>query len=466
MFSIGKDGSVLRGKTRSKEVLVQITPTNTINMVAKNVQSSSYEVTSLDYAVESRNTVLLQQIISQGVDLLVLHTQDKNYISPVEKACILGYTDIVKIFLDNGCSPNLPTSNGRLIHSVLESIKTNSITVTDGRELVSLLCHSGCDVNIKNKQMATTLLQAAELGDLMILNMVLSNCNEKQLRKQCGGSLFSPLHMSCMRGDLDCVQLLLTHCASKHVNLCDANKNTALLLALKSMLHNLKYLNSARIDIENMTDLNDKDSVSSKLLQLQHNSVGIVEALLLAGADPNCSHCITDYVRDSRLTKQTSFLESSLYYALQLCSLDKTGGFQDPLPCDRYTQTVKLLSIESLQDVQKWMTGFKNFPKEKDGTVPSPYAGVVRLIVLSGFDLDIMSLEEIVLALRHHSVDPHLLEEIFEFWNNYKQQKPPKLMHLSKQVIRIHLSHLQHLHRIGELPLPYRVKEYLKLNHL
>ncbi|XP_041359391.1 uncharacterized protein LOC121375801 [Gigantopelta aegis] len=460
----GKEGSMLGGKTRSKEVLVQTTPTNTINTVAKDSQRTpGHEITSLEEAVESQNTDLLQKIISQGVDVQVLHTQDKHYISPVEKACILGYTDIVKIFLDNGCSPNLPTSCGRLIHSVLEAMKTNAITAADGRQLVSLLCRSGCDVNIKNKQTATTLLQAAELGDRAILEMILSICREVQLTKQCGGSLFSPLHMSCMRGDLDCVQLLLKHSAGKHVNLCDANRNTALLLALKSMLHNLKYLNAARIDIDhNMTNQKDKDSVRFKLLKLQYNSIGIVEALLLAGADPNC----IGYLRTSSYARQAEFLESSLYFALQLCALDRTGGFQDSQPCDEYTQTMKLLSLESLQGVERWTGGVTNFPMVKDEAVPSPYTGVVRLIVLSGFDLDFVSQAEIVVALKPHHADTLLLDEIYEFWNKYKLQKPPKLMHLSKQVIRIHLSHLQGLHRIDELPLPYRVKEYLKLNYL
>ncbi|XP_071087437.1 E3 ubiquitin-protein ligase MIB2-like [Haliotis cracherodii] len=459
-----KETSMFSRKSRSREVLLQsqtstiITPAKQRGGGSSKVPYSSLEEPSgeitLEDAVSRRDKELLQRLILTGAFQPApfdIHEKKKN--NPVELACKLGFTDIVEVFLDNGCSPNLPTSQGRLIHSVLEGMKCESISLESGRRLIQLLCDSGCDVNINDARYTSTLMYASELGDTVVLDIILRHCSTSQLSYQCGGSSYTPLHMSTMRGDSECVRQLLKFSPSKHVNIRDHYGNTSLVLSLKTMENNLKYLNSARRDMDSDNNAKRWLKEKEKLLRFQHCSVSIVESLLLAGADANMN------CRDG--------LGSPLPHALYLCRLDETNGFQDESVSHghEFTNTMHLVSTEKIQNLERISTDANHEPQEFSVVGQetfSLYAGVVRLLMLSGAEINT---PKETLFSRYPSLTP-LLEEIFEFWTRYQHTKPPKLMHLAKQTVRNHLASLQKLHELDKLPLPERLKNYVKLNCL
>ncbi|XP_046576778.1 uncharacterized protein LOC124284717 [Haliotis rubra] len=447
-----KETSMFSRKSRSREVLIQ-SQTSTILTPAKqrgggsskvpysSLEEPSGEVT-LEDAVSRRDKELLQRLILTGAfQLAPFNIREKKKSNPVELACKLGFTDIVEVFLDNGCSPNLPTSQGRLIHSVLEGMKCESISLEHGRRLIQLLCNSGCDVNIKDARYTSTLMYASELGDTVVLDIILRHCSTSQLYYQCGGSSYTPLHMSTMRGDSECVRQLLKYSPSKHVNIRDHYGNTSLVLSLKTMENNLKYLNSARKDMDSDNNAQRWLKEKEKLLRFQHCSVSIVESLLLAGADANMN------CRDG--------LSSPLFHALYLCRLDETNGFQDESGCHglEFTNTMHLVSTEKIQNLEKLvqmlLMNHKNIP-----VLDRKHSLCAEI-----------NTQKETLFSRYPSLTP-LLEEIFEFWTRYQHTKPPKLMHLAKQTVRNHLALLQKLHELDKLPLPERLKNYVKLNCL
>ena len=57
--------------------------------------------------------------------------------------------------------------------------------------------------------------------------------------------------------------------------------------------------------------------------------------------------------------------------------------------------------------------------------------------------------------------------KVFDYWSfvRFTKNKPKKLTHLCRQVIRTRLRQAKSLHAIDSLPLPANLKEYVKLNY-
>ena len=440
-----------RGKSKSQEIPRKLPTQSECSALSTSLEEAA------EAAVRTRNTELLLKLIHQSGDGFVLLPSTivpKKY-SPVELACSLGYFDIVEVFLQNGCSPNLPTSLGKLLHSVLESLTSHQESIESGRRVVEMLINNGCDLDIKDRRGITPLLHCAQIGDSNIMQAVLDRCSSKQLTCQCSGSFYTPLHMSSMRGDFDCVKLLLSRSPHTHVNLKDNQGNTALHLALKSMLHNIPYLNAAR---ESLVSCTGKESVQrvaacQQLMRFQQKAIAIVEALVMAGAHVHAS-CSTVH-RDSE--EYYPFV-----YALQLCAEDQTQGFE--LDHSQFSSTLSLVSRQTIQSLEDLGKAAPEAPAcEEKRYRFSPYAGVVRLLVLAGTEVSQGMLDRLY---RRFEVIQPLLTEVSAFWDKYQVTKPPKLVHLSKLRIRSHMADIHQLHEVNRLPLPPRMKEYVKLNYL
>lgn len=404
----------------------------------------------LTSAVEHRDAVRLLQLIQNG-DIITsfpcpsLSDRDR-IVNPVELACSLGYANIIQLFLDHGCSPNLPTSEGRLVHTVLECTKSQKLSLAESRELVRVLCSSSCDVNLKSNFSKTTLLYAAELGDSEILKYILKLTHPSQLsRGDPGPNGYTPLQMSSMRGDLDCVLPLLKKTPLEHVNVQDRKGNTALTLALKAMQNSLRYLNSASASIGN----NDNSKKQrNKLLQLQFNSIAVVEALLKAGADLKQYNEVGAILEDTPL-----FLAMTLFYE------DQTKGFKhDPSHIKMGFNDTKSSSI---------ISNSENKDTQRRNSLLSPYGGLVRLLLLSGARP--LGEKYVWDKFFNCETSPHLkdiIDEIFSFKELQCLEIPQRLLHLTKQVIREHMVTIQKLHEIDQLPVPDRLKAYIKLQYL
>lgn len=395
------------------------------------------------YAVRIHDITLLQRLIDcdsgdfWGFIYQFLQNNERR-MSPVELACSLGYTDIVYVYLDNGCSPDLPTTHGRLIHSVLYSIKSGAIKIADGQSLIGYLCDKGCNVNIRDINTKTTLLHAAELGDVNIMESILSVAKPFLITISDVPNRFTPLHMSAMRGDLDCVLAILNYCNSSVVNSCDAHENTPLALALKAMNQNLQYMNNL---VQDPAVRSKNKNQIQNLTCLQHNSVAIVEALLTHGTEPDTTSCM---------------YHSILYQALKLVSEDETT--ERLLSMEDCSATIQFIASRKMKDLKysKDKKSHESVPKEQI----SPYTGIVRLLVLHGFKMP----EEKGNWFQNFPILHDLINEIFDFIENFENDgRVLKLMHLSKQVIRSRLAANQNLHLVEKLSLPSSLCAYIKL---
>lgn len=407
-------------------------------------------------AVRNRNKDQLLRLINKCGDGFVLIPASSlpKKKNPVELACSLGYYDIVEVFLEHGCSPNLPTSAGKLLHTLLESMKTNVENIAAAQKVLKILCEKGCDLNIKDYKGNTPLMHCAQIGDSAVMSEVLSKCSELQLSCRCSGSQYTPLHMSAMRGDFECVKLLLSRSPHKHVDLADKYGNTALHLALKSMLHNIPYLNAARESLETAVEARSlqNSATCEQLMRFQHNAVAIVEALVMAGANVHATCCPPSAM---------DFQYYPLIYALQLCVEDETLGFefdQDQLPA-----TLNLVSRQTIQSLEELSKSASEELCDPGRYRFSPYAGVVRLLILAGTEVSSNMREELY---KRFSIVSLLLDEVCAFWDKYRMERPPKLVHIAKLGIRSYLASIRQLHEISRLPLPPRLKEYVKLNYL
>ncbi|KAK6168474.1 hypothetical protein SNE40_020998 [Patella caerulea] len=445
-----------------------------------NKKTKTTELT-LEDAIRLRDKALIIKMMfnneeETGWGTLDVRNKKHAKISPVELACHLGYSEIVELFLENGCSPNLPTKTGRLIHSVLDSMKSKHFSLSEGHGLISKLLSLGCDVNMKDNQGHTTLLYCAELGHIDTMEMILHYAATSQLSTQCGGNLYTPLHMSVMRGDYEIVKILLQHSAKKHINMQDSHGNTALILTLQAMLHCAQYL---------MANNEPNPAISSEQqLIFKYNSIAILEALLNAGADPNIA---SEHVQMSSDYGSRQHYRIPLFIALQLAMCELAYAKISPVSLSKL-YSLSRHRLQVYNDIFSDLTYFLNAnssdessnlisrrsssgqrlaspseEEDEDDDSALPYAGMVRLLMLSGTNLSSFTPEDISRVFP--SVEP-LIREIFEFWRKFSHEKPPRLLHLTKQVIRGHLATVRKLHEIDELPLPARVKEYVKLKSL
>ncbi|XP_062567312.1 ankyrin repeat and SOCS box protein 7-like [Saccostrea cucullata] len=364
--------------------------------------------------------------------------------NPMETACNLGRTNIIHIFFDNGCSANLPTSSGRLIHTVCKNIQTRKINIEDGRKLLKLMCHqNNCNVNIKDIHHKTPILYACEIGDKEILEILMSVSDPEILKCKDLPNGFTPLHMSTMKSDLECVSVILKHLPEKNfINIQDNRGRTPLHLSLISMCKTLQYMNEIALDSLESEKTLQREQIS-KLKLIQENSISVVELLLLHGSDPNC------YLHNGRLSPVHSIGEDMpLYLAMSLVANDQTADF---LYGDK---------SKSSTAVQPFL--FSSVPN--NNLKPSSYSSLVRLLILFGAnpkeskDLWLTSFQD------EPSVNP-LIEEVFSYIEN-KGCGPNKLFQLCKQVIRLHLTKSQSLHKIDELPLPTSMQAYIRFQFL
>ncbi|XP_064609695.1 uncharacterized protein LOC135473746 [Liolophura sinensis] len=404
-------------------------------------------------AVRNRDKQLLRSLIVEDIQdeeaaQSLVCVSDKNGVNPVELACLLGYTEEVTLFIEHGCSPNLPTSIGRLVHTVLECIKSQSIGMQEGHQLLRFMCDKGCDVRMKDRKRKCTLLYATELGDPDILQLIIryGGCGDAGVKDTYSG--YTPLHMAAMKGDLECLQVLLREGPGSQINIHDNADRTALLLALKNMIHDLRYLNTTS-DPSQMSGPN-----RDKLVLHQYNAIAVVEALLVAGADAN--------------------LGDPLSCALTLVQLDEKRRFNTISPqsspylssLNRRCQTTVHAVYSGVGEIGSSSVGMARGGTSPDDDWVSPYTGVVRLLVYSGAQPQEGQQTMWQSKFRAFPYVLKLVQEVTDFWKCYERVKPPKLLHLCKQCVRSQLAKNLKLHEIDSLLLPPSLIDYLKLRCL
>lgn len=424
---------------------IEVPTQSELSAVRGNEKSQQRELVK---AIESNN-------VGAVIDLINNYSLDSwgdvsNYVTnnyrvhnPVETACNLGHTEIINIFFENGCSANLPTSSGRLIHTVLKNIQAQKINLEDGRTLIKFMCvQNNCNVNIKDIHHKTPLLYACEIGDKSILDILMSVSDPDILKCKDLPNGFTPLHMSVMKCDLECVTFILEHLPEKSfINIQDNRGRTPLHLSLISMCKNLQYMNEIAFQSSKSTDDLQKEQLR-KLQHIQENSIAVTELLLLHGSDPNCqSH-------GGRISIQSIGKDMPLYLAMSLVAMDQTADF---LYGDG-TKTSKAL--------QPFL--FSSVPN--NNLKPSSYSSLVRLLILFGANPK-ESKELWLAAFQEESSVVPLIDEVFDYIEN-KDSGPKKLFQLCKQVIRHQLTKSYNLHKVDQLSLPTSMQAYIRFQYL
>ena len=284
-----------------------------------------------------------------------------------------------------------------------------------------MTCISGCDLTLSNAEdqnSKTVLLCAAEYGSPACMDLLIrAGASVNTMDHNC----FSPLYMSTIRGDLNCVKLLLQH-RSINVNVQDSSGRTPLIAALITIISSLTYdrLNN---------DVYNTDAIPDEMIVLNRNNrIAIVEALLAAGADPN----IVD--RQGRNALGLAFLTLEL-------EAEQDG--------DQY----QLASSSSQSSVR---------PPEQH-VYDSKYSLLVRLLVMYGAVLPPH------LNLYYFCKAPgfiiSLFKEVKYIIENKLVEKPAKLAHMCRMKIRAHLAALRNLDKIDRLPVPKKLCEYIQFEY-
>ncbi|CAL1539629.1 unnamed protein product, partial [Lymnaea stagnalis] len=195
----------------------------------------------------------------------------KEGISVVEQACDLGHLDIVELFLNNGCSANLPTSQGRLIHTVLISLKSKRYLIDNGSALkiIKLLMAMDCDVNVKSYKGKSPLMLASEMADPGLMRELLKHCLDWQLSCPNRDNWHTPMHMVCMNGSVECFCLLLARLHPGDIHTKDIKKYTPLSCSLTVLKNNLVFHSN-------------QEAMDQALLGVQYSHIAIIELIVQA----------------------------------------------------------------------------------------------------------------------------------------------------------------------------------------
>ncbi|BFZ24543.1 hypothetical protein BsWGS_27582 [Bradybaena similaris] len=349
--------------------------------------------------------------------------------SVVERACVLGHFDMLELFLQNGCSANLPTSHGRLIHTVLTSLKSNRHLIENGVALrvIRLLITTDCDVNVKDYLGKSPLLLAAELADANIMREILNCCLDWQLSCPSRGNGHTPLHMSSMNGSVECVVLLLERLTTEDLNTEDRQNFTPLLCSLMKLKNNMAFHNA-------------DGTFDAKLLHVQYSHIAIIELLLSSGAT---------------VSNMASFIQVKSRSGLQI-ALEIVQQFElkKRLQNLRFSDMLDAFSVH-VNQVTNITDG--------DRKLVSPYAEIVRILVYYCGVSPYVTEELQVLKNTYHCIYS-LLCEIDDYIQMRKLQTaaPSSLLSSARTAIRLQVAKCDKLYLLDQLPVPQKLKDYVK----
>ena len=285
------------------------------------------------------------------------------------------------------------------------------------------LVNRNCDINVQSFDRKSVLMQACELADPAILQLLLRKSSQWQLNFcDCGRSP-SPLHMACMKSNIRCVRLLLRR-LSRHETNTKYGTLTPLLTTLTLIRHNTTY--------------NPRPPGFDTALNLaQHRLIAIVEMLLQSGADANAGSA-----KDS---KEFSWFEGK--FNAVCCALD-------------------LAEECSKEDESESSSPAGNSIKDM-------YYSLVRLLAHWGARIP-AEIPASVCSERFPHVQS-LLDELNEL-NSVRQlsksdsshdyanvvKSPLSLLELCRRNIRLHSARCDRLAYLENVPLPRKLKDYTR----
>ena len=216
---------------------------------------------------------VVETIVDHGADV---NAADKKKVTPLMLACEKGNKDATSVLLDVGADPNLADGRGATcIHrAVLESCS---------KDLLETIVNHGADVNATNKKKVTALMLACETGNKDAVNVLLDAGADPNVTDGNGATcIHHAVAASCSKVMLETI---VNHGAD--VNATNTENRTALMLACRRNKDVINALLIAGAD-PNITDVNGDTCI--------HRAVGeccskdVLETIVSHGADVNATN--------------------------------------------------------------------------------------------------------------------------------------------------------------------------------
>lgn len=199
------------------------------------------------------------------------------------------------------------------------------------KEIVEFFIANGANVNAKNQNGDTAIIEASHFGNTEIVRLLIAAGANVNIQNVYGLTALMNANMGF--GYPEVVKLLIS--AGANVNAQDSSGETALMFACRmgrNQIVKLLLAAGAKVDIKN----NDGETALMIASCLQHQNSEIITLLLASGADPliqsNSGESALDFARHGRRIDWRSYTER-----------DRSGAL--------YYETIKLL--EDAEKTQK-----------------------------------------------------------------------------------------------------------------
>lgn len=197
-----------------------------INILSKDENGTTF----LHIAATHGHFALIQYFISQIKSIKMadyINAQDKYLDSSFHKACFNGYEDIVRVLLTNGANMTLPTQGGATcLHIAAYNGHISIINLLVKEYHVSINTQTSIGSTALHYAVGRGLLEAVK--ELLALGAQVD---------QATNSYTTPLHVACLKENVDMIKLLIQH-GKADIHIRNDKGNTALdiyeLAALKS----------------------------------------------------------------------------------------------------------------------------------------------------------------------------------------------------------------------------------------
>ena len=274
---------------------------------------NTYGETCLHLAVRGFcSKKMIQTIIDHGADV---NATNKNNMTALVIACVMGNKDAIRVLLNAGADPNIADVDGNTwLHGAVRGECTKVV--------LEAIIGKGADVNTTNKDGATPLMIACGKGnkdDIKLLlhagadpNITDDNGNtwlHEAVRGECSEEVLqtiidhgantnatseeniTALMVACKTGNVNIINALLNAGANTNVN-----GDTCLIYAIA----NAGNKNVIQVLIDCGVDVNaaNKDSITALMIACWMGNIDIIYFLLKAGAytnitDVNGATCLT-----------------------------------------------------------------------------------------------------------------------------------------------------------------------------
>lgn len=216
----------------------------------------------------------INEIANNGI---ISNNKGKITVTSLFVASFLNKLEIVKILLEHGANPNIPTKNKNNFPLLISSDKGNI-------KIIDFLIKAGADVNQINNDNISSVMAASYHGNIEIVKLLIENGANVRLVEK---NLASPLHLSFGNNcNIDIIKLLLD--AGADINAKNSSLNTPLFLAsikglTKIVQLFLDYVPPERFKTElNVLDINAENikGYTALILAASNNNLDIVNLLL------------------------------------------------------------------------------------------------------------------------------------------------------------------------------------------